>query len=219
MRQQSEQAREMRIPVASGTVRGSASIPANAHGLVLLVHGSGGARRAALDRYAAWRLQTSGLGTISMDLLEEDEARFVVNVFDAELQASRLIEAVRELGKNPATASLPLGYLGTGTGAATALLAAAKEPDRVAAIVSRGGRCDVAEFWLPRVTAPTLLIVGDQDAALHCNRDAYRRLQSHDKELVVIPGATHLFEDAQTLRKASDCTSRWFARHLGAAKH
>lgn len=219
MRQQTEpmHSREIRIPLARGTLRGAVAIPPHAHGLVVLVHGSGSHQRAALDRHAACDLQAAGFGTVTMDLLEEEEARDVHNVFDAELQASRLIEVVQELGSDPATRSLAIGYLGTGTGAGTALLAAAKEPARVAAIVSRGGRCDVAAFWLPMVSAPTLLIVGDRDAsALRCNKDAYRRIEARDKQLVIIPGATHLFEEDGTLQKASSCTSRWFARYLRA---
>ncbi len=218
MREQIQLSREIHIPVEGGAVRGSAVIPVRAHGLILLVHGSGSSRRAELDRHAAWQLQAAGFGTVSMDLLDEHEARFISNVFDAELQASRLIEAVQELRSDPAIASLAIGLLGTGTGAATALLAAAKEPACVRAIVSRGGRCDVAEFWLPRITVPTMLIVGDRDAAFHCNRDAYRRIPAQHKELVIIPGATHLFEEAGALQKASSCASRWFERHLGERK-
>jgi len=209
---------EINIALGGKKLAGRLYLPEGAKGLVLLVHGSGTGRRVVLDQSVAHVLQSAGFATVLLDLLQECETHDARNVFDVELQASRLIEIVRELGASPATRSLRVGYLGAGTGAGTALLAAAKEPASVAAVVSRGGRPDLASFWLPMITAPTLLIVGEKDTpALYWNKDAYRRIQAH-KELIIVPGATHLFEERQTLKKASQCALRWFTRYLAPAQ-
>lgn len=209
---------EFNIAVGGRKLSAKLHLPDKANGLVVLVHGSGSSRRIALDKFVARSLQRGGFATVLLDLLEECEAHDVRNVFDVELQASRLIEVVHELGASPATRSLPVGYMGAGTGAGTVLLAAAKEPARVSAVVSRGGRPDLALFWLPRITAPTLLIVGENDVpALYWNKDAYRRINAH-KELVIVPGATHLFEENETLKEASHHASRWFMRYLAPAQ-
>jgi pimeloyl-ACP methyl ester carboxylesterase len=206
--------REICVSVPGRDLIGILCLPSGAQGLVVLVHGSGSSRHAALDGNAAAALQAAGFGTVRIELLDEVEARDVHNLFDAELQAERLIEVVDALGADPATGSLPLGLLGAGTGAGTALLAAAKAPGRVAAIVSRGGHCDLAAFWLPRITAPTLLILGGNDASvLRCNKEAYR-LIGVQKQLIVVPGAGHLFEEPGALDRASNCAAKWFKRHL-----
>ena len=210
--------KEIDLAVEGRKLSAKLDLPDDANGLVVLVHGSGSGRRVALDKFVARSLQSAGFATVLLDLLEECEAHDVRNVFDVELQASRLIEVARELGANPATRSLPMGYMGAGTGAGTVLLAAAKEPARVSAVVSRGGRPDLALFWLPRITAPTLLIVGENDVpAVYWNKDAYRRINAR-KKLVIIPGATHLFEENKTLKEAAHHASRWFMRHLASAR-
>jgi putative phosphoribosyl transferase len=191
-------------------------VPSAATGMVLFAHGSGSSRHSPRNRFVAAELQRAGLGTLLMDLLEEDEAQRRDRVFDIELLTARLLEAVRWLETDPWGRGLHIGYFGASTGAAAALVAAAQAPVLVSAVVSRGGRPDLAESSLPLVRAPTLLIVGGEDVpVLDWNRDAYLRLKV-EKELVVVQGATHLFEEPGALEAVARHASRWFVRHLSA---
>ncbi|MGB5079867.1 MAG: alpha/beta hydrolase [Burkholderiales bacterium] len=205
---------EVSIPAAGRELRGELHLPDGAHAVVLFAHGSGSSRFSPRNRYVAGELQKRGLGTLLMDLLREDEAESRRNVFDIELLASRLFEARRWLSESAAAGGLRVGYFGASTGAAAALVAAATEPENVHAVVSRGGRPDLAAPWLPHVRAPTLLIVGERDSpVLEWNEEAYRLLRT-EKKLVVVPGATHLFEETGTLEEAAAHAGRWFERYL-----
>lgn len=213
-----KQEREIIIPAGDAKLPGVLTIPSKARGIVVFAHGSGSGRFSPRNRFVARELQKLGLGTLLMDLLREDEAESRRNVFDIELLASRLFEAHRWLSETAAPRGLRIGYFGASTGAAAALVAAATEPEKVHAVVSRGGRPDLAAAWLPRVRAPTLLIVGERDSpVLEWNEDALGLLRS-EKKLVVVPGATHLFEEPGTLEAAAAHAGRWFARYLLASE-
>jgi putative phosphoribosyl transferase len=209
---------EVTVPV-NGTkgrtigLQGRLSLPAPPTGLVLFAHGSGSSRKSPRNTYAASVLHESWIGTLLFDLLTEQEATDRVNVFDIPLLAERLQAAVRFVAGLEQTRHLPLGFFGASTGAAAALVAAASEP-RVSAIVSRGGRPDLAGRKLRVVHAPTLLIVGSEDTeVLDLNRQALAELEC-EKQLAIVPGATHLFEEPGTLEEAARLASEWFARHL-----
>ena len=204
---------EVSIPAAGGLLGGELHLPEGGSAVVLFAHGSGSSRFSPRNRFVAGELQKLGLGTLLMDLLREDEAESRRNVFDIELLASRLLEARRWLDGIAARA-LRVGYFGASTGAAATLVAAATEPEKAHAVVSRGGRPDLAASWLPRVRAPTLFIVGEDDSpVLEWNEQALRLLQS-EKKLIVVPGATHLFEEPGTLEQAAGHAGRWFERYL-----
>jgi putative phosphoribosyl transferase len=208
---------DVTIPIADCRLCGELYVPAEATGVVVFAHGSGTSRHNPQNRFVARELQNVGMATLLMDLLEENESHDRHNVFDIDLQASRLIETVHWLGKNPATQSLNVGYFGAGVGAGVALLAAAKDPGRVSAVVSRGGRPDLATFSLRNVKAPTLLIVGECDASvLDWNEDAMRQILT-EKALVVVPGATHLFEEPGTLEAVAQHACHWFMRYLSSS--
>jgi putative phosphoribosyl transferase len=201
---------------AAITLPGQLSLPEPVHGLVLFAHGSGSSRLSPRNRFVAGVLQESWLGTLLFDLLTEQEAADRVNVFDIGLLAERLEAAIRFVALRAQTAALPLGLFGASTGAAAALVAAAHE-HRVQAIVSRGGRPDMANGALGRVTVPTLLIVGGHDEeVLALNQLALEQLSS-EKQLAVVPGATHLFEEPGTLEETARLAAEWFARHLRSA--
>ncbi len=205
---------EVSIPAAGGELGGELHLPEGVNAIVLFAHGSGSSRFSPRNRFVARELEKLGLGTLLMDLLREDEAASRHNVFDIELLASRLLEARRWLDGVAAPRALRVGYFGASTGAAAALVAAATDPEKVHAVVSRGGRPDLAAPWLPRVQAPTLLIVGERDSpVLEWNEEAYRLLHV-EKKLIVVPGATHLFEEPGTLEEAAAHAGRWFERHL-----
>jgi pimeloyl-ACP methyl ester carboxylesterase len=198
---------------AAITLPGQLSLPEPVHGLVLFAHGSGSSRLSPRNRFVAGVLQESWLGTLLFDLLTEQEAADRVNVFDIGLLAERLEAAIRFVVEREQTAALPLGLFGASTGAAAALVAATQE-HRVQAVVSRGGRPDMAGAALARVHAPTLLIVGSHDEeVLALNRLALEHIVGN-KQLVVVPGATHLFEEPGTLEEAARLAAEWFARHL-----
>ena len=211
-------AADVSIPAlaASGSpirLPGRLTLPETAHGLVLFAHGSGSSRLSPRNQYVANVLHESWLGTLLFDLLTEREGADRVNVFDIGLLAERLAAAIRFVAGREQTAALPLGLFGASTGAAAALVAAAHEP-RVKAVVSRGGRPDMAGGALSRVAAPTLFIVGGHDEeVLALNRLAYEQLRA-EKQLAVVPGATHLFEEPGTLEEAARLAAEWFARHL-----
>ncbi len=194
-------------------LHGQLSLPEEPGGLVLFAHGSGSSRFSPRNRFVADLLNEEGLGTLLFDLLTEQEAADRVNVFDCELLASRVLAAVHAMLRDPRTASLPLGIFGASTGAAAALIAAARER-HVKAVVSRGGRPDLAGRWLARVEAATLLIVGGEDRdVLELNREAEEALDC-EKQLAVIPRATHLFEEPGTLEEAARLAADWFTRCL-----
>ena len=198
------------------TLPGQLSLPESVHGLVLFAHGSGSSRLSPRNQFVAGVLQESWLGTLLFDLLTEQEAADRVNVFDIGLLAERLTAAIRFVVEREQTAALPLGLFGASTGAAAALVAATQE-HRVQAVVSRGGRPDMAGAALARVHAPTLLIVGSHDEeVLALNRLALEHIVGN-KQLVVVPGATHLFEEPGTLEEAARLAAEWFARHLRSA--
>jgi putative phosphoribosyl transferase len=159
-------------------------------------------------------LEKAGLATLLLDLLEEEEAENREKVFDIELLAERLQSAADWLCQEPATSALRLGYFGASTGAGAALVAAAREPAGVGAVVSRGGRPDLAMEYLPSVQAPTLLIVGgNDDEVIKLNEEALRRLRC-PKQLVIVPGATHLFEEPGTLEEVARLAKEWFLQYL-----
>ena len=195
-------------------LEGMLGMPPDAAGVVLFAHGSGSGRFSPRNCFVARRLQEGGMATLLIDLLSEVEAEDRRNVFDIDLLADRVLLAGAWLGNNPRTRHLPLGYFGASTGAGAALQAAARSPIPVGAVVSRGGRPDLAERHLPRVTAPTLLLVGGHDEpVIEMNREAYGLLRC-PKQMTIIPGATHLFEEAGTLEQVADRALAWFRRYL-----
>ena len=189
------------IPAGRRMVKGILSTPPDTRGVVAFAHGSGSGRFSPRNQFVAGLLQDAGLATLLIDLLEEDETCDRRNVFDIELLAKRLGAATDWLDQDLDTRGLSLGYFGASTGAAAALMSAARSPQSVDAVVSRGGRPDLVWGDLPDVIAPTLLIVGGRDEEVHeLNRRALMMLGC-PKELVVIPGATHLFEEPGALRQ------------------
>lgn len=211
------------VTVTSGGValRGLLGIPSAARGVVLFAHGSGSGRLSSRNNFVARSLQDAGLATLLIDLLTEDEERADARTghlrFDIEFLATRLEAATEWLGHSPDTASLKIGYFGASTGAAAALVAAAEMPDRVHAVVSRGGRPDLAGDSLPEVEAPTLLIVGSRDVpVIPLNEDAFAQLRC-EKKLEIVPGASHLFEEAGTLEVVARLAASWFDKYLRGA--
>jgi pimeloyl-ACP methyl ester carboxylesterase len=204
------------IEIAFGELRLQAllGVPAEAEGLVIFAHGSGSGRLSPRNSRVAAALREAGLATLLLDLLTHDEERNRANVFDIPLLASRLSFAADWSIAAPETARLPIGYFGASTGAGAALVAVAEPRTPVRAIVSRGGRLDLAGAALPHVTVPTLLIVGSLDTqVIELNRMAHDRLKA-PKELVVVPGAGHLFEEPGALDAVERHAIRWFRRYL-----
>ncbi|WP_291515948.1 dienelactone hydrolase family protein [Bdellovibrio sp. ArHS] len=195
-------------------LNGILSIPKNAKGLVIFAHGSGSSRWSSRNNFVARELRKAGLATLLMDLLTPDEENDRAEVFNIESLAQRLIVAKNWLQTQKATRSLLVGYFGASTGAGAALVAAAREPKNIFAVVSRGGRPDLADRELRNVKAPTLLIVGgDDDVVIDLNRQAYSELPSQ-KKIEIIPGATHLFEEPGTLEQVAALATRWFNNYL-----
>jgi pimeloyl-ACP methyl ester carboxylesterase len=202
------------IPLGPVTLQGNLALPSDARALVVFSHGSGSSRLSPRNRFVAEMLRHKDLGTLLFDLLTPEEDEVYATRFDIDLLTERLIAVTRWLEGNPQTAGLSLGYFGSSTGAASALRAAAQLEERIGAVVSRGGRPDLAMESLPRVKAPTLLIVGGEDTqVLALNRKALARLDC-EKRLAVVPGATHLFEEPGALEEAADLAAAWFAGHL-----
>ncbi|HEY7390756.1 MAG TPA: dienelactone hydrolase family protein [Bryobacteraceae bacterium] len=194
------------------------AVPPEAEGIVLFAHGSGSSRYSPRNRYVARTLQRGGLGTLLLDLLtaaeEEVDLRTRHLRFDIGLLAGRLGEASDWLWQEPATRRLRLGYFGASTGAGAALVAAAKRPGEIGAVVSRGGRPDLAGSALPLVQAPTLLIVGSEDRmVLDLNQEALEEMRC-EKELSIVPGANHLFEEPGAMEHVARLVLEWFTRHL-----
>jgi pimeloyl-ACP methyl ester carboxylesterase len=211
-------ATQVRVPVGDAALDGDLVVPDGAAGIILFAHGSGSSRHSRRNRMVAEKLNGQGFGTLLVDLLtaEEEEVDRVTAEprFDIDLLAGRLIGATDWLREEPTTSSLGIGLFGASTGAAAALVAAAERPGEVGAVVSRGGRPDLAGDALPRVRAPTLLIVGGRDAVvLELNRQAQEHLRT-ESQLVVVPGATHLFEEPGALEVVSSLAAEWFSRYL-----
>jgi dienelactone hydrolase len=212
---------EVPVRVAAGrvTLEGNLSVPGQARGVVLFAHGSGSGRHSPRNRFVARELVGAGMATLLIDLLTEEEEREEMHTrhlrFDIGLLAGRLVGATDWLAADPRTARLPVGYFGASTGGGAALVAAARRPERVSAVVSRGGRPDLAGDVLPNVTAPTLLIVGgDDEPVIGLNEWALERLGSPVKRLEIVPGATHLFEEPGKLEEVARLAGDWFTRHL-----
>lgn len=211
------------IPGDGVFLGGFLSVPEDARGIVTFAHGSGSSRFSSRNQSVARTLNQRGLATLLFDLLGADEnERDAVTAeyrFNIPLLASRLLAGIDWLARQPATHLLPVGLFGASTGAAAALIAAAEKPARVRAVVSRGGRPDLAGAALVRVRAPTMLIVGGDDApVISLNRQAAQQLGC-PHELVIVPGATHLFEEAGALEQVARLAGDWFTRHFAAQAH
>ena len=211
---------EVAIPAGGVTLEGILEVPAGARGAVAFSHGSGSGRRSPRNRYVAGALRRNGLATLLLDLLTPEEDRDPENRFDIPLLTERLAFAVRFLAAAPGTRGLPIGLFGASTGAASALRVAAAMPLAVRAVVSRGGRPDLAgAATLERVRAPTLLIVGARDyGVIELNEQARDALRNCTRELVLVPGATHLFEEPGALQEVARLAAGWFGRHLTPAE-
>jgi dienelactone hydrolase len=206
------------VAIGQKRLEGDVVLPRKAKGLVIFAHGSGSSRFSPRNTHVAHQLEVRRLGTLLLDLLTEHEAYDRRNVFDIPLLAGRMVEAVRFARADAELSSLPIGLFGASTGAAAALVAAAQLPQEVAAVVSRGGRPDLAGPALSQVRAATLLVVGGADyGVIDLNRDAFAALTC-EKRLEIVPGATHLFEEPGTLDKVVDLAAQWFNAHFEAAK-
>lgn len=209
---------EVQVPVGTVLLEGSLTIPAGAKGIVLFAHGSGSSRFSSRNRFVATVLNEAGLATLLFDLLTAEEHEIDQRTrqlrFDIGLLTERLSGAVAWAREQPATQDLRIGLFGSSTGAAAALATAAEHPEAIAAVVSRGGRPDLAGAALPRVRAPTLLIVGGNDmVVIEMNREAGRALQT-EQRLEIVPGASHLFEEPGKLEQAARLACDWFKQYL-----
>ncbi len=204
------------VSVGAQALQGFLRLPADPSGLVIFAHGAGSSHLSVRNNYVAEELGKRGLATLLFDLLTEQEARDRANVFDIPLLSTRMIEAIDWVCENPDIPPLPIGLFGSSTGAAAAMVAAAHAPEKVQAVVSRGGRADMAAQALPKVAAPVLLIVGGHDQqVLELNRDAASRLTC-PMQLKIIPGATHLFEEPGALEQVVELAGAWFETHLAS---
>jgi putative phosphoribosyl transferase len=213
--------RSVRVSAGPVILEGNLGVPDGARGVVLFAHGSGSGRHSPRNRYVAHTLRGAGLATLLIDLLTPEEEEVDLRTrhlrFDVGLLAERLVGATDWLAQDPDTRDLPVGYFGASTGAGAALVAAAQRQDVVGAVVSRGGRPDLAADDLCRVRAPTLLIVGGNDVpVIGMNREAMEQMRA-EKELEIIPGATHLFEEPGALEEVARLAAEWFVRYLGPA--
>ena len=208
----------VRVDADGVTLEGNLLIPDGATGIVLFAHGSGSSRFSSRNIYVAEVLREDGLATLLIDLLTQSEelvdTRTAHLRFDIEMLARRLVGTALWLGAQPQTKSLKIGLFGASTGGGAALVAAAEIPDRIHAVVSRGGRPDLAGEALPRVKAPTLLIVGSDDMpVIGMNKEAYDQMTA-ERHMEIVPGATHLFEEPGTLEQVARLASEWFAKYL-----
>lgn len=204
----------VQIPAGTVTLNGDLTIPPNAIGIVIFAHGSGSSRLSPRNQYVAKILQQANIGTLLFDLLTPEEDEIYATRFNIDLLTERLMIATHWLQKQTQAKSLPLGYFGASTGAAAALMAAAKLGDIIHCVVSRGGRPDLAMPLLSNVVSPTLLIVGGfDDEVILLNEQAYAQLRV-EKHLAIVPGATHLFEEPGTLEQAAKLAQEWFVKHL-----
>jgi dienelactone hydrolase len=205
------------VPAGGAELPGDLTVPDDPRGLVVFAHGSGSSRDSPRNRYVAGVLQQAGLATLLMDLLTADEEAEDVRTrrlrFDVELLGERVVAALDWMGAQEAIAGLAVGAFGASTGAAAALIAAAQRPERVAAVVSRGGRPDLAGAALELVRAPTLLLVGDRDTTvIELNQQAMARMRAPAR-LELVPGASHLFEEPGTLEGVAELAAEWFLQH------
>ncbi|HSK30457.1 MAG TPA: dienelactone hydrolase family protein [Candidatus Limnocylindria bacterium] len=208
----------VKIPADGVDIEGILVVPPAAQGVVLFAHGSGSSRHSPRNNYVAEKLHDTGLGTLLMDLLTQAEDMRYESRFDIDLLAWRLECATQWLMEHPEARSLDAGYFGASTGAAAALKAAATFGSAIGAVVSRGGRPDLAMSALERVESPTLLIVGSlDDVVIELNRQAYEKL-TPEKHLAIVKGATHLFEEPGALQEVARLAAAWFKRHLGGPK-
>ncbi len=206
--------RSVQIPVNSVVLEGDLDIPEGAKALVIFAHGSGSSRLSSRNRFVARVLNDAGIGTLLFDLLTREEDTVYENRFDIDLLTDRLKEVTKWFKGQKQVANLKIGYFGASTGAAAALRAAADLADEIRAVVSRGGRPDMAEKALGQVQAPTLLIVGGyDDVVIELNEKAYRLIKA-EKELKIVSGATHLFEEPGALEEVARAAAEWFKRHL-----
>ena len=211
---------EVPVQIPPSGLTGDLMIPANARGIIVFAHGSGSSRLSPRNKFVAGVLQRANLATLLLDLLTAEEEQIDLRTrrlrFDIDLLAARLVEATRWLAGNSSTHNLSAAYFGASTGAAAALIAAAQRRETTRAIVSRGGRPDLAGAALPKVEAPTLLIVGGDDVAvIELNEKALRELRC-EKKLEIVPGATHLFEEPGTLEQVANLAANWFQYHFSA---
>ncbi|HEY3376875.1 MAG TPA: alpha/beta family hydrolase [Armatimonadota bacterium] len=210
------QPHEVTIALEHVSLPGILGVPDGASGLVIFAHGSGSSRLSPRNNYVARVLREGGIGTLLFDLLTPVEDREFERRFDIELLTQRLVQTTRWVGQQPALQQLPLGYFGASTGSAAALNAAAELGVEIQAVVSRGGRPDLAAAALARVQAPTLLIVGgNDDLVIQMNQHAYEKM-SAEKHLAIVPGATHLFEEPGALEAVARLATEWFQRYLTA---
>ena len=204
----------VRIPAGGVALDGDLVLPATAPGIVVFAHGSGSSRHSPRNTFVARQLQTAGLGTLLFDLLTRQEDATYETRFDIALLTRRLEAATRWLRQHARTRTLKIGYFGASTGAAAALSAAATFGKQIGAVVSRGGRPDLAMSALGQVASPTLLLVGGEDhEVIVLNQQAYAALRP-EKQLVIVPGATHLFEEPGTLEEVARVAAQWFTQHL-----
>jgi dienelactone hydrolase len=208
----------VRIPVGKTSIEGNLAVPPSAVGIVLFAHGSGSGRFSPRNQYVARVLNMAGIATLLVDLLTREEEEIDMSTrefrFDVDLLAQRLMSATEWLKKNPTTKNLSIGYVGASTGAAAALIAAAKHPESVQVVVSRGGRPDLALEYIPRVKSPVLFIVGGRDTVvIDLNKEAMKHLLA-EKRLEIIPGASHLFEEPGKLEEVAKLVTDWFSKHF-----
>jgi putative phosphoribosyl transferase len=213
---------DVRIPAGPAVLEGNLIIPDNATALVLFVHGSGSSRHSPRNQFVARQLNNTGLATLLFDLLTAEEElldmRTAEHRFNITLLAERLIHATKWVQQQKQTRDLRIGYFGSSTGGGAALVAAAELPDDVDAIVSRGGRPDLAGDALRKVKAPTLLIVGGEDGVVIELNEQARRQMHCEVKLEIIPGATHLFEEPGALERVAALASDWFINHIGTKR-
>ena len=212
---------EVQIQAGRAVLSGNLHLPKGAAALVLFAHGSGSSRHSPRNQFVARTLNDAGLATLLFDLLTQEEEAIDMQTrdlrFNIHLLAERLVHATKWAKQQPQTRDLRIGYFGSSTGGAAALVAAVDVPQGVGAVVSRGGRPDLADEALPEVQAPTLLIVGgNDDIVIELNEQARDRMHCEVK-LEIIPGATHLFEEPGTLEKVAQLASNWFVKHIGSA--
>jgi len=207
---------EIRIAAGDVVLAGDLDVPSEAQGVVVFAHGTGSSRLSSRNRSVAAVLRSTGrFGTLLFDLLTPQEDATYANRFDIPLLADRLVAATQDLGRRPGLFGVPVGLFGASTGAAAAVIAATRLPEVVRAVVSRGGRPDLAGEALASLHTPVLLIVGGRDRqVIGLNETALSRIPAADKKLEIVPGATHLFEEAGTLALAADLALEWFEDHL-----
>lgn len=207
------------VPVGQRRLPGFLEIPSEANALVIFVHGSGSSRLSPRNAYAAAELRKQGFATLLFDLLTQEESADRGNVFDIGLLAARVVDAIEGAVADRRIRDLPIGLFGASTGAAAAIAAAVKRPADVFAVVSRGGRPDLAGEALPLIAAPTLLIVGGEDREVLALNERARARMRCESALVIVPGAGHLFEEPGTLDQALDAARAWFAKHVRGDRH